>query len=260
MNTVTKKINNLYKKNYIFIFALSTITFFSFIQVWLYATSTINIFFWGDLVASTDPTAKSYVWVGYFLIFLAMFGYLSIITGEIYLTKNRKIFIYFLFFGETLLFTYGIFTQLWFYSLLSIFYVFTSFWQYKNWTDEKDYTNKMTKEKTIYATAIMALFIALGLYLTISGLIPDASPYIDVIAAGIVGFSWYLILNKNKYGFFGFILTDIMYFIIFIMLKFWGVSVSYLFYMLFDGITLTYWWTRKKNPEKPKNKEIISRF
>ncbi|NOQ50502.1 MAG: hypothetical protein GQ557_02455 [Mycoplasmataceae bacterium] len=249
--TIISRIDQIYKTKWMFIILTSFIGFFSLIQIFLfYYLPGFEIqWAWGTNISSDSSNS----WLGLLIIFLALFGSCISISGEVMMVRNQKKFLPWIIVGESLLIVYGIFTGIIFTTIIYFLYIVSAIAHKKHWEDESKDHNTMTNEAHIFIIVVTTLYISLALSLTLTGIVNDPAPVLDVLISGFVLIGWFNITRKNKWGYLFFLLTDVLGIIMFIQIGSFVLASSCIIYIFFDASAFAIWNSRTANKHQGIN-------
>lgn len=189
-------------------------------------------------------------WIGWVEITISSFGSFFTILGVILTIRFDKRFIFPLVLGETLIICDAIMIGYIFTAISYTLMLCAAFYSYFMWNKEKGTDSKVT----FFMWVIIGLFFItyLGFGMTIGyetsiyrdefGNINQYSMWTDIACSGIVVSSWFLLLRKSKWGFLGFLITDILYIILYAQVPLWPTVGSYAVYIFIDGISFISWY------------------
>jgi hypothetical protein len=128
--------------------------------------------------------------------------------------------------------------------------ILTTIVNYSHWNKGQEHETVKSKWTWWIVSIFLLAYSVIGLpisfiYIYKSGIDHRAFYALsDVIGSGIVVCSWFLALRKIKWGFVGFIATDIVYLIFFCSVGIWGAGLSYLVYLFIDSTSFLSWWNK----------------
>lgn len=235
----SKGCDNFIKTPYAFIFFLGFIFLFSVLNYISFSMGMEISFPWSESNVITIDSSNS--WVGWLEITIASVGALVTMFGVIWAVNLKKEFIYPTLVGETFVVIDSIIIGAVFTSVSYIFMMGISIISWKNWNKK----NNDTDGKINLALIFIFLFFYFGIGLPISiSLINEGNilnSFFDVVGSGIVVVAWYCILQKKKYGFLLFFITDFTYMIYFFSSGIWSTGSSYIIYALIDSTSFMSW-------------------
>lgn len=244
IKSISNKANAFINSKWSFILFLGGIGFFAVVNYTMFIFGindfTIDTAWWGS-VRSTDVDA----WVGYGEITIGTLGSLLTISGVILTIRFDKRFITPLLIGESLVildaFILGAYFTCFSYALMMI----SAFYNYLQWNKEGDDTSpQMDLINWIIVGVFLVIYIGIGLGAIFGTNLYDQNDFMsynDIISSGIVVACWYMVLRKSKWGFVGFVITDITYLILFASAGVWVAGSSYIVYMFIDSTSFISW-------------------
>ncbi|BDU67363.1 MAG: hypothetical protein TYPL_0160 [Candidatus Tyloplasma litorale] len=239
---ISKKSNEFLNSKNAFVIFLGGVLFFSIINYFLFAFNSdfeINTLF-GNIVRSS-----SNAWIGWFEITISTIGSLLTISGVILTIRFDKKFIWPLLIGEVLIIIDAIILGAFLTSFSYFLMIISAIYNYYKWNTEFDNQNKMNLTNWIIVVIFILFYI--GFFTTIMFSFSDydykvLADWNDIISSGIVVASWYIILRKSKWGFLGFLITDITYLLYFFTSGVWASGSSYIVYLFIDSTSFISWW------------------
>lgn len=239
INSISKKGNKFLNSKWSFAIFLTLLLIISLINIISFELGWIDI----SLIASDSITHNSKLaWLGILEIMISSIGSMLTISGVILTIRFDKKFIYPLVIGEILIIIDSMIIGAIFTAFSYFIMIIFAIMNYLKWKNEDDNKNKMTK--TIWSVLIIFLgvYIMFGLFIQVLVLGENNYlGYFDVINSGIVSISWFILLRKNKLGFIGFLITDILYLILFIDAGLFTAGIGYLIYIFIDSISFISW-------------------
>ncbi len=244
IQNISNKANSFIQSKWSFVVFLSGIAFFAILNYLMFALGvndfTIDTAIWGS-VHSTDANG----WIGYGEITIGTLGSLLTITGVILTIRFDKRFIIPLVVGESLVildaFILGAYFTCFSYALMII----SALYNYIQWNKEgDDMAPKMDLVNWIIVGVFLVIYIGIGFGAIFGTNLYDQtefSSYNDIFSSGIVVACWYMVLRKSKWGFIGFVITDITYLILFASAGVWVAGSSYIVYIFIDSTSFISW-------------------
>lgn len=219
-------------------------------------TNTIS-FIWGGSV-SVD---SAFGWVGWIEVSLSSVASALTIFGVILLIRLDKKFIIPTLIGEAFIFINAILVGYLFTALSYFLMIPAAIYSYIQWDKvDEDNSNQMTRNTWLFTAAMFAFYIFVGatMIMTINYELggydildqTDWTAWLELISSAVVTCAWFVMLRKNKWGFLGFVITDITYVSLYLAAGEWATTSSYLVYMVIDTTSLLSWWTKDENIEE----------
>lgn len=175
-------------------------------------------------------------WVGWIELIISMIGSIFTVWSDILIIRFDKKFIFPLIIGTSFTIINALLVG-WAFTAISYFIMMItgilSFFKWKNENEE----SKMNSNIWILILVGLVLYISLGLLLVnelnyLEGL-NNFWNWSDIIGSGIVMSSYIILLRKSKYGFLGFVVTDLYYIVAYAIALYWTDAAMYLIYFLF---------------------------
>lgn len=194
---------------------------------------------------------SKHAWLGWTEILISTFGGVTIVLSDILIIRFDKRFILPLIIGSTLTIIDAVLVGYTFTAISYVFMMIVGIYSYFQWNKDEDETNKMNKDLWLFAALLFFVYSAFGLLLVQTEGVnigyPDGLTSVwswsDVIGSGVVLTSYFLMLKKSKYGFFGFVASDIVYILAYGYAGLWVSSGMYAIYFFFiDSPSLLSWW------------------
>ncbi len=246
ISSVSKKANNFLNSNKAFIFFLGGVVVSSLINVIMFSFNindfTIDTLWWGSISVNDSNS-----YIGWIEIIVAAFGSLLTIWGVIWTIRFDKRFIYPLVVGEVLVIIDAIMLGLVFTGLSYVLMVISALYNFFMWNNvDEDNDSKMNLFNWMIIIIFITIYCVGGIILvaSVSGKV-NGFNIVDIISSGVVAASWFVILRKSKWGFVTFIITDIIYLIVYLSVGVWATACSYAIYMFIDSTSLLSWWEKK---------------
>lgn len=204
---------------------------------------------WFDEGSITADSRHS--WIGMCEIIISTIGGITIVLSDILIIRYDKKFIIPLLIGATFTVIDAVLVGYLFTALSYIFMMTIGIYSYLQWGKDEDETNKMTKDLWMFAAILFLVYSLFGLLLIqTSGSnigypekLESVWSWSDVLGSGVVLTSYFLMLNKSKYGFFGFVASDITYIFAYGVAGLWTSIGMYAIYLVFiDSPALLSWW------------------
>ncbi len=248
MNNGIKKISikssNFLNSNYSIIFFLGGIIFFSYINFLLFGFKegfSIETRWWGNL-SSSDNNA----WIGWIEMIIATIGSTLTIWGVILTIRFNKNFIYPLAIGEIFVIIDALLIGAIMTCFSYLLMLISAFYNFIYWKKiDKDNENKMNSYYWIFVFSFLIGYIILFSLINFkSGFyeIDEFNNWNDIVSSGIVVISWFILLRKSKWGFLGFLLTDITYMTMYFSAHLFSIGSSYIVYLFIDITSFLAWY------------------
>ncbi len=211
----------------------------------------------GDVTVGSE-----WAWLAWFEIIIASLGSSLTIFGVVLTIRMDKRFVFPLVAGELLVIIDAIIVGYVFTALSYVLMVSAGVWSWFQWNKvDEDDSNQMSIKHWIFVGTALLAYILLGA--SILAAFPELLSYTneetgkhltsiqyvfnwaDVICSGVVAASWFILLRKNKWGFLGFVVTDLIYIIMFFAVQVWATATSYIIYLVgIDSISFISWWNK----------------
>ena len=176
-------------------------------------------------------------------------GFISIITGwlseflgvfgTILLGKKSKYFLPLILISIIFGITNQIISGVFFTALTYIFTLFLVSITYFKWNNNEDKeikTISIVIQITIFISWIVFGFLFYSIILPSSSIVLYNS--LDVVSSAISILSWWMILNKKKIGFVGFIIGDLLYVIMFSVIGLYVVAMGFALYVVISILSI----------------------
>jgi len=136
-----------------------------------------------------------------------------------------------------------------FTALSYILMIGSAIYNYLNhWRNENDLKpiSRMTNKLWLGSLIFLLVYISIGILIEFFLIKPSSTLLIlnsanDVFSSSVVVVSWFIVLNKDKRGFYGFLFTDILYLAGFFSLGVYASGTSYIVYMVLDTLSILSW-------------------
>lgn len=245
--SISKYANNFINSNYSFLLPLLLflIGIFNLLHFGLWNGEILTP--WTE---SGNSTLNSNAWIGWLGLSLSTVGGSLMVLSDIYIIRYDRKFIVPMIIGSICTIMNGIIAG-WSFTAISYFIMMIAgVWSWFKWGNESDETNKMTTKLWIFVLIGLITYILIGLILVVTllqslyiGGLSSFWSWSDVISSGVVLACYFVMLRKSKYGFLGFLITDLIYLIGFSSIGFWTDGAMYGVYLIFvDFPALLSWW------------------
>ncbi len=244
IDKVSKSANNFLQSYKAFIFFLGGLFIISIVNIIMFTFNingfTIDTQWWGSIDVHSSNS-----YIGWFEIIIAALGSILTIWGVIWTIRFDKRFIYPLVVGESLVVIDAIILGLVFTGLSYVIMIASALYNFFMWNkvDDSDESQMNLFNWTI--VIIFVILYSVGGFvsvLAITGQINGVNAS-DILSSGVVAASWYVVLRKSKWGFITFVITDVIYLILYTTTGVWATGSSYIVYLFIDSTSFISWWS-----------------
>ena len=223
---------------YLLLLILFTVAFINLIKFGFYDLE-IRFPWLGDTqVTSSSDNA----WLGWMQIVISMIGTISIVLSDILIIRFNRKFVWAVVIGCLATIINALLVGWFFTSFSYTFMLITGIYNYFKWGNE-DNSQQMTFNTWTLVAVAFSFYVTFGLIITeklqsagVAGFEDGLNSLIcvsDVICSGIVMASYIILLRKSKWGFLGFVITDIYYIFVWGAAGFFTNATMFAIYLFF---------------------------